>query len=429
MRSSTGRRIWSVLTLLAVLCALSPGALGASEGPGDILLVCRGDAEQAELERLISACGGQARAVLADELTPALLSRAECLITTQPDALALAAGQGLPALAVGAAITPGGGVGYQTALHASVSVSGEGLAGSASFEEEITYIGSYEGEPFGILTVRGEEHPFAVTAGAVTYAPYYRAGEVSALLLGAAMRRFLGRSGEGRLYVLIDEIYPFSDLYALCCTADLLYESGIPFVARIMPVYDNLDYPSFLRYARALRYLQAKNGSVVIADSLVSEHEMVREPLAEKLSRFHTALREQEIDFLPMDRPPYPLTADDLPTLGGGQKPFPSLPIDAMVRFPLYSDEDSVRAEADRLSRLWLTVSDYGGRGTPRPPSRERPVSGGYDYRKEGPRLLANQFARSNEALTVVVTSFLLVLGGLILVGRRVYRRKFYREE
>lgn len=429
MLSPIGRRTWSVLALLAALCALSPAALGASEGPGDILLVCREDTELAELERLVSACGRQVQAIPADELTPALLSGAEHLITTQDDALALAAGQGLPALAVGAAVTPGGGVGYQTALHASVSVSGEGLTGLSSFEEEITYIGSYEGEPFGTLSLRGEEHPFAVTAGAVTYAPYYRAGEVSALLLGAVIRHFLGLSGEGRLYVLIDEIYPFSDLYALCRTSDLLYESGIPFVARIMPVYDNLDYPAFLRYAQALRYVQSKNGSVVIADSLVSEHEMVREPLAEKLSRFHAALREQEIDFLPMDRPPYPLTAGDLPTLSGGQKPFPSLPIDATVRFPLYSDEDLARAEADRLSSLWLTVSAYGGRGTPRPPSRERPVSNGYDYRQEGPRLLADQFARSNEALTVVVASFLLILGGLILVGRRVYRRKFYREE
>ncbi|MFR1374912.1 MAG: DUF2334 domain-containing protein [Eisenbergiella massiliensis] len=90
-------------------------------------------------------------------------------------------------------------------------------------------------------------------------------------MTGKAIAGLLGKQEGGNMYLAVDEVYPFSDLDRLCAVADRLYENGIPFIVRVMPVYENLDYPAFERYAQILRYVQARNGTVLLHPPVVRE--------------------------------------------------------------------------------------------------------------------------------------------------------------
>src|SRR5690606_1239632 len=52
---------------------------------------------------------------------------------------------------------------------------------------------------------------------------------------------------------------------------DRLYEAGIPFIVSTKPLFSNFDYPAAKRYVETLRYLQARNGSILIDAPAVAD--------------------------------------------------------------------------------------------------------------------------------------------------------------
>ncbi len=96
------------------------------------------------------------------------------------------------------------------------------------------------------------------------YGPAPQGGAEGRLATARLLREWMGLPGHGQLYALIRGFTPYSDYSLLRNLADELYEGGIPFLVGARPVLDNLQFPAAKRYAEALRYIQGKQGSVLL---------------------------------------------------------------------------------------------------------------------------------------------------------------------
>ncbi|REK76167.1 hypothetical protein [Paenibacillus paeoniae] len=134
------------------------------------------------------------------------------------------------------------------------------------------FITSYDGKGYGKFSMDGKQqtYPYGIQKGTTAYVPYYERGNLSELALGYLLKDWLKTEEQTQLYVLLTEIYPFSDLQALVRLADSLYEAGIPFIVSVRPVFSNTDYPAMKRYLEALKHVQSRNGSVVVQAPNVS---------------------------------------------------------------------------------------------------------------------------------------------------------------
>ena len=96
------------------------------------------------------------------------------------------------------------------------------------------------------------------------YGPAPQGGAEGRLATARLLREWMGLPGHGQLYALIRGFTPYSDYSLLRSLADELYEGGIPFLVAARPVLDNLQFPAAKRYAETLRYIQGKQGSVLL---------------------------------------------------------------------------------------------------------------------------------------------------------------------
>lgn len=85
--------------------------------------------------------------------------------------------------------------------------------------------------------------PFAVSSGRSAYLPYLKQGDFTAIAAAYVLKDWLHYTEQPQMYLVIKEIYPFSDLNLLEQMADRLYRSGIPFIASVRPVFANTDFP------------------------------------------------------------------------------------------------------------------------------------------------------------------------------------------
>lgn len=125
---------------------------------------------------------------------------------------------------------------------------------------------SVDAKKYGTLTSMsdGGRTPYAVSAKGFAYACCLSADSLTELALAYVLKDWLSAAGDFGAYVLIKEIYPFSDLELLKTLADRLYEAGVPFAVSAKPVFYNTDYPAMQRYLQALQYVQARNGSILV---------------------------------------------------------------------------------------------------------------------------------------------------------------------
>lgn len=352
------RSICMGVLITAFLLVLFPKIASAEE---NLLLVCQNEAEGEQLLKLIAAAIRQGiEPVLEWEYEAGMAADYRHVITTSARPVQDARDGGAKILMIGEASIPTDAFTLVRMEDTSVTLRLNGYTGPSRFEEEITLI---ETEGFGTFGEIGlsmnRTYPFAVLGDPFSCVPYYRPDDLGAIMLGQVIQRFLGISGEGRMYVLIDEVYPFSDLYMLCRMADMLYENAIPYIVRIMPVYNNLDYPAFLRYAQVLRYIQAKNGSIVLHDPLIAEHEMEREPLKVKMARLYEALEREGIHVLEMPYDPYEMSIETVQNIEGEGKAFGSLPFDTMIMLPFSDTEEELSENIAKLNQKWLSLYDY----------------------------------------------------------------------
>jgi uncharacterized protein YdaL len=388
------------------------------------------------------------------------------------------------------------------ALHLTVGqIYGSGASLTAgSFQGEIPVrdmpyiVGSPGTQAYGNLVFNdsGQRAPYAVSRGNDTYVSFLEQGNISTLAMAEVLWDWLPTESPAQTYLVIKEIYPFSDLALLKETADRLYDAGIPFAASVRPVFRNTDYPAMQRYLEALKYVQSRNGAILLNSPVVmpsissSDHS-----LGEKMSGFIDLLTSNGIAPLGIGAEMYWAYDKEYATAGMGYfdsavlfpderimhmeptnsskgfssslysvplqflsglslngKALPSFPLDTAITVDLPVDADGLQVMLQRLKGYWISFADYklsdhrtatnkntitSSQGTlvingstlniDYIPSVE--VDSNYQYAQEQVKSFTRLFSVQNQFFIVAIIVSLLFFGGLLIIGYRMYRRKY----
>jgi uncharacterized protein YdaL len=248
-----------------------------------------------------------------------------------------------------------------------------------------------------------EAMPFAVMNETAAYVPLYMKGNLSELAMLYVLKDWFGDDGGGGMYLLIKEIYPFSDLKLLAEMADRLYNAGIPFIASVRPVFDNLDYPAMIRYLETIKYIQSRNGSIVVNAPVVASTIGQREhtlnlkmdsfinalgdygiaPLgmgaemywsydteytADGMSFFDSVIlfpnqlimhRSQSNVSQPFASALYSVQPDEIDDYTRSLKNWRTFPVDIALTLDFPQNEEQLLAMVDNVLDRWLVFSDY----------------------------------------------------------------------
>ncbi|MFU1795981.1 hypothetical protein ACM1RC_19130 [Paenibacillus azoreducens] len=125
---------------------------------------------------------------------------------------------------------------------------------------------------YGTLKVQalGTSYPYAVQRGAYAYVPFMERDTLSEIAVSYVLKDWLQEDQKSHYFLVFKEIYPFSDLSLLERMSDELFEAGIPFIVSVHPVFNNTDYPAMKRYMNTLKYVQSRNGTVLVEAPVVA---------------------------------------------------------------------------------------------------------------------------------------------------------------
>ena len=341
------------------------------------------------------------------------------------------------------------------------------------------------------IEVGGTGYPFSLTIGNIIFVPTFTGTDSFQICLGGLLKNWLTPMASPQMLLLIPDIYPFSDLNRVIAMSDAFYAQGIPFTLGVVPFDDNLDYPAMARFYQVLRYVQSRNGSILI-----------HRPSPDTVSDSNTALAEK-IDILTntmIKNGIYPLglvTTEDLffedistvnplslfssgiisksPvrtetgvkkswTLNQGSlvidfetvknttsqtRNFGNYPISTTIVLPLPTDDAALGSAVEMISNKWLSLTDYkdlnnqwviGQNSMSSGAGRiivngsavslvfnEAPIDTNYAYQKPPDYSLEKTFNVGNRFLLLVVGIIIILFGGIVLFSRRVYLNKFRR--
>lgn len=438
----------TALLLLPPLCVAVCGIPIKAQAQGERQRVCiaapQGGQGEA-LADLAQACGLEAvllpeypeegeetQRAAGEESAENRFEGADYLITTSPGVLEEAGEAGLRAVCIGPDFPEQTGAGVERFRNKTVGFAYGGYTGEKVFLEEFCVIRDIPGEKTGTVSIGDDrEAPFAVLSeDGNYYIPCFAFGDQGAnILLGAVLEKLTGREEAGKTYFVLDEVYVFSDLNKVCGWAEQLHDSGIPFLVRVMPLYDNLDYPAFRRFTQALRYMQSMGGTVILHDPIVAPEQTEREPLPDKMQRFRQALAEEAVQEKKLQAKPLFLQPEELEEITVQSKNFGRLPFDMMTGVTPEMTDEEFTSCLDRLNKKWLSFDDLSREyGDSLYLYQEREIPEDYAFRGEREAAaFSGFFSTGNRLLIAVVGVSLVVLCIFLAVGRKWYRRKFYR--
>lgn len=281
-----------------------------------------------------------------------------------------------------------------------------GPFGESSIQvERMPYIVQAQGTTYGSIQLgnRDAAAPYAVRLGHNAYVPYFEQGNLSELALAYVLKDWMGVSDQGRTYVVFKEIYPFSDLALLEQLADKLYSAGIPFIASVRPVFYNTDYPAMLRYLETLKYIQSRNGSILVHAPIVATSVPPEDyTLIDKMAHFVNVLADYDIAPLglgtemywsyderysdegmrffdsailfpdekpyyrsrintsrPLDSALFSMQLTFLQQFKHAGKAIEPLPMDTVLTYDFVDNEAELDEIVQQLSDSWITFADY----------------------------------------------------------------------
>lgn len=399
--------------------------------PGRLLLICNESAGRVRIDEMLRSCGVEVDGINEAQYSTERLQGYTHVVTAAKEPYQDAIKAAMPVLFIGDQVSQIDGMDTLKLSGAAVELS-LGAHSERLFENDLTLLSqTNQKSPFATLTLTsGETYPFGLLSGKDAYVPWYQGEGLAAVAFCQLVTKWLGTTPQNRIFLLIDEIYPFSDLDMLCKTADSFHEKGMPFILRVMPVYENLEYPAFLRYTQALRYAQFRGATIVLHDPLIQPYETEREPLKTKLKRAITALESAGILLTDMEFPPLSLDAEALLAIESPTREFGKLPIDTMISFSLFETEEELKRATDILDKKWLDLSSYGSQEHLAALNYdETPIDIQYIFREEEKKSLAGFFSNANGILLIVVGVSVVLFTALLLLGRKIYRRKFYKKK
>jgi uncharacterized protein YdaL len=229
---------------------------------------------------------------------------------------------------------------------------------------------------------------------------------------------------------MIDEVYPFDDLDMLRLTAKKLYENGIPFIVSVMPVYYNTEYPAFKRYANVLRYIQSIGGSVIMHAPLETGNELVGDPLDVRLEQAQQTFVDNGVVIYEETVTPYGISLAALSGMLPQNELFITLPIDTLLTFNVFKDEEELDAAVAEINRKWLQIGDYRRYTSSNLyTDDQQPADAEFQYREVSERRYAFLVDTGNQVLFVIVIISAVSVLGLIVIGYRLYREKFIKKK
>ena len=421
------RRIISILLIAAVI--LMPAHNPTHADSGNVLLVYNDKEEMEVISNLIKACGMTPSPVDSVEYSSDMIDDYEFVVLQDaaPFKDVLQSGKSLVCLGDDFKVIPGAQVNVMNRkTHAELNVYENNQ--SIILDEGFSYISAYEGETVGNIRFEGIDTPMGVITDKIMFAPYFSKDDITAFAVAKMLNQYFQKFDGGKMYIMIDEVYPFDDINMLELIADKFYDNGIPFVMSIMPVYQNTDYPSFKRYTSTLKYIQSKNGSLIMHEPIMTGNELVGDEIDVRMEKAFNTFEENDVHVYEQTLFPYEVSLESLTGIHPQNELFISLPIDTVIKLNVFKDEAELDAALEMINSKWLQIGDYNRNFTDNISVYEdTEVDTAFTYKDKTERSFAFLVDRGNQVLSIVVLISGIIIIALIVFGYRLYRDKFLK--
>lgn len=425
------RALCAVLTICFLLGSALPAS--AAESPptqiptvGDVLLIYDKPDLLTVTENILTAFNRKVDTLFINDYTPELLANYRYIVTLTPIPMEdVSYGNKLLCIGDGYDIP---GVTTQKHYGAGLEISAKDFYQYLNYIEEFSVITEFQGQSFGkVLMSFDREYPFAVKNKNIYYLPYLNESNISTFALGELLPDFFESDYRGGIYVILEDVFAFSDLDMLCKTADELYLANIPFIVKVMPLYTNTKLDAFLRYTQVLRYVESRNGAIVMTPPIVNG-KASDEELAEMESIATKALTEEGVTVLPSIEGFYFVDMDYLKEVKSPSKRYETFSFDVGILENLPSTDLQLKQMVANLNGRWYEFGSYRQKfGLKTKVFLEEPVDDALTKRvneTEGSLF----FTVGNDILTIFVSAMLLFIVFLIYWSRVSYKRKFTKK-
>ncbi len=394
-----------------------------------VLIIYSDEQEMYSIADIVKACGMSVNSIESSDYRSDLLDMYNYIIFQDGEHLREVVNAGKKVVCIGEEFDFV--AGFRTAtitrsIHANLSVYGNSQSIVAT--DGLKVIEEYRGEPIGEIDIEGRRYPLGVVSDKILYAPYFNREDVSVFAVGQMLNNYFGLLDGGKMYVAIDEVYPFDNLEMLQITADKLYKNGIPFIVTVMPVYNNTDYPSFQKYCNTLSFMQSKSGSLLMHDPLITGYELVGDTLETKLEKAYTAFETYGLDVKEQSFFPFEVSEKMLAAIHPENELFISLPIETVIKYGPFETEDELDLAVDLLNKKWIQIGDFGASvSNDMKIYNEIEVDAEYVYRPVEVKSFEFIMNAGNQGLIIIVVFSAIIIVILMAVGFRIYRSKFVR--
>ncbi len=374
-------------------------------------------------------------------------------------------------------------------LGRTVSMNLNGLAFNSIWIDDLWVIDERPDPGETTIGVETSAYPFSKTIEQLTYVPTMIGDPGFTLCLGKILKDWFGLATSAHMTLLIPDIYPFSDLNMVIETSNAFYDSGIPFALGVVPIDDNMDFPAMARFYQVLRYVQSRNGTIIVhrpSPVTVSDGNAV---LSEKMYAVITKMVENGVYPLGLatgeslffddvsnvnplnlfssgiilpdpgitesgSKATWALSSASLgislETIAGTSsqnRNFGNYPINSTIVMPLPENEAALAVQLGIINNKWLSLTDYkrldnywtigqntiassasGIRVNGLPVSLsydENPIEADYRYQKPPEYSLEKIFTAGNTFLLTVVGIIIVLFIVIVVFSRRVYLNKF----
>ncbi|MEO1816287.1 MAG: DUF2334 domain-containing protein [Acetobacterium sp.] len=371
----------------------------------------------------------------------------------------------------------------------TVSVNLNGLASSSIWIDDLRVVDEQPDPGQTTIGVEAAAYPFSKKIDQLTYVPTFISNPEFNLGLGGILKDWFGMATSAEMTLLIPDIYPFSDLNMVIETSDAFYAHGIPFALGVVPIEDNMDFPAMARFYQVLRYVQSRNGTIIIhrpSPATVSDGNTV---LSEKMYAVITKMVENGVyplglatgeslffDEVSSVNPlnlfssgiilPDPdisepgrketwalnsgslgISLETIASTSSVNRNFGNYPINATIIMPLPENEAALAVQLGIINDKWLSLTDYkrldndwtigqnnisssasGIRVNGLPVSLsydEEPIKEEYLYQKPPEYSLEKIFTAGNTFLLTVVGIIIVIFIVIVVFSRQVYLNKF----
>lgn len=423
------KKVLATICIIAALIGLMPVRIAKAD-LDQVLLIYNDKVQMDVISSIITACGMVPVPVSSAQYTKGMAGKYEYVVLQDANPLIDILELDKKIICIGNSFRVIPGVEVQTVSHvmrANLEVYGN--AQTVVLERGTPYISNCSGEMVGSITINGNVYPLGVIGEKIMYAPYLSAEDISVFAVAQMLNRYFGLQDGGKMYVMVDKVYPFSDIDMLMLTADRMYENGIPFIMSLMPVYSNTEYPSFARYANALRYIQSKSGSFIMHDPIITGNELVGDGLEERMERAFAIFEDNNVYVYDDSTFPYKISLDMLSGVQPQTQMFISVPINTVIVFDVFEDEEDLDAAISAVNQKWLQIGDYRRFFTDHNYAyREETVAEDFVYRETKESRYEFLVNAGNRVLLILVLVSAVIVIGLILLGYRLYRDKFFKK-